>query len=159
MMWTITYIALIAAINYGFTVVPLVTLPGGEKWPPMSLVVGFAFVARDFSQREIGHGVLLAMLAGAVLSWWTANPFVAVASGLAFLISELADWAVYTWTKRPLAQRVLLSSAVGTPVDSVVFLWLIGHLSVAGVLTMTASKMLGALVVWWMLRRREVAVA
>ena len=152
--YTSIYIALIVTVNYGFTVTPLVALPGGEKWPPLSLVVGFIFVARDFAQREIGHRVIIAMLAAGGLSYLMADPFIAVASLVAFLISEFADWAVYSFTGRPFADRVLLSSAIGTPLDSVVFLAVIGHLSLTGVIAMTASKMLGALAVWWMLRRR-----
>jgi uncharacterized PurR-regulated membrane protein YhhQ (DUF165 family) len=151
------YIALIVLVNWGFTVVPLVDMPGGSKWPPMSLVVGLIFVARDFAQREIGHRVIIAMLIAAGLSYVMASPFVAVASLSAFLISEFADWAVYSFTRRPFAQRVLLSSLVGTPLDSVVFLAVIGHLTFAGAAAMTVSKMLGACVVWWMLRRREAA--
>jgi len=58
-------------------------------------------------------------------------------------------------TRRPLATRILYSSLLGTPIDSVVFLWGIGHLTVSGVVAMTISKMLGALVVWWLIRRRE----
>ena len=63
------------------------------------------------------------------------------------------------FTGRSFSQRVLISSAVGTPLDSIVFLAVIGHLSVIGVVAMTASKMLGALLVWWMMRRRETAAA
>ncbi|MEK9752474.1 MAG: hypothetical protein VW338_04585 [Rhodospirillaceae bacterium] len=151
------YIALIVLVNWGFTVVPLVDMPGGSKWPPMSLVVGLIFVARDFAQREIGHRVIIAMLIAAGLSYVMASPFVAVASLSAFLISEFADWAVYSFTRRSFAQRVLLSSLAGTPLDSVVFLAVIGHLTFAGAAAMTVSKMLGACVVWWMLRRREAA--
>jgi len=157
--YTVLYIALIVAVNYGFTVTPLIALPGGEKWPPMSLLVGFVFVARDFAQREIGHRVIIAMLAAGALSYVMADPFVAAASVAAFLISEFADWAVYSFTGRPFSQRVLLSSAVGTPLDSVVFLGIIGHLSVTGVAAMTASKMLGALAVWWMVRRQDATAA
>jgi queuosine precursor transporter len=153
--FTALYIGLIVLVNWGFTVVPLVEMPGGEKWPPMSLVVGLIFVARDFAQREIGHRVIVAMLLAAALSYIMASPFVAVASLSAFLISEFADWAVYSYTRRPFAQRVLLSSLIGTPLDSVVFLAIIGHLSVAGVAAMTISKMLGAMAVWWLVRRRE----
>jgi len=152
---TLIYIALIVAVNWGFTVVPLVKMPGGEMWPPMSLVVGFIFVVRDFAQREIGHRVLIAMLIGAALSYVMASPYVAIASAAAFLVSELADWLVYTVTKRPLSQRILFSSLLGTPIDSVVFLYGIGHLTVSGVAAMTASKLVGALIVWWMIRRRE----
>jgi uncharacterized PurR-regulated membrane protein YhhQ (DUF165 family) len=156
---TLVYIALIVAVNWGFTVVPLVKLPGGEMWPPLSLAVGFIFVVRDFAQREIGHRVLLAMLVGAGLSYVMAAPYVAIASAAAFLVSELVDWLVYTVTRRPLSERILYSSLLGTPVDSVVFLWGIGHLSVTGVVAMTVSKMLGALVVWWLIRRREMGHA
>ena len=157
--FSLLYVGLIVLVNMGFSVVPLVDIPGSEKWPPMSLVVGFIFVARDFAQREIGHRVIIAMLIAAALSYVMADPFVAMASLAAFLISEFADWAVYSFTGRSFRQRVLISSAVGTPVDSIVFLGIIGHLSVIGALAMTASKMLGALLVWWLIRRREAAAA
>lgn len=157
-LYTILYICLIVAVNYGFSVVPLVKLPDGTMWPPLSLAVGFIFVVRDFSQREIGHRVLLAMLTGAVLSYFMADPFVALASAAAFLVSEIADWLTYTVTKRPLSHRVLLSSLVSTPIDSVVFLALIGHLSFAGVVAMTVSKLIGAMIVAWQVRRREATI-
>jgi queuosine precursor transporter len=154
-MFTLGYVVLIVAVNYGFSVVPMVALPWGEMWPPMSIVVGLVFIARDYAQREVGHRVILAMLVAGVLSYFMASPFIAVASVSAFLISEFVDWAVYSFTKKPFAQRVLLSSALGTPVDSAVFLYLIGHFSVSGVALMTASKMIGALVVWQIIRRRQ----
>jgi uncharacterized PurR-regulated membrane protein YhhQ (DUF165 family) len=156
--YTALYILLIVAVNYGFSVSPLVRLPDGTMWPPISLVVGFIFVARDFAQREIGHKVLLAMLAGATVSYFMASPMIAVASAAAFLVSELVDWAIYSFTRRPLSQRILYSSALGAPVDSLVFLSGVGLLSTAGVVAMTASKMVGALIVWWLVRRREPAV-
>lgn len=153
--FTALYIVLIVAVNYAFTVVPLVELPGGTMWPPVALLVGLVFVARDFAQREIGHRVLLAMLAGLVISYYMADPFVAAASAVAFLVSELVDWAVFSFTKRPLSQRVLLSSLFGTPLDSAIFLGIVGILSPLGLIAMTASKLLGALIVWWLIRRRE----
>ena len=153
--FTVLYIALIVAVNYAFTQVSPITLPDGTVWSPVSLIVGFVFVVRDFAQREIGHRVLLAMLAGAVLSYFMADPFVAVASAAAFAVSELADWTVYSFTKRSLSQRILYSSALGAPIDSVVFLYGIGLLSATGVAAMTLSKMAAALLVWWIVRRRE----
>lgn len=156
---TLLYIALIVAVNYGFSVVPLVKLPDGTMWPPMSLVVGFIFVVRDFAQREIGHKVLLAMLVGAGLSYVMASPYVAIASTAAFLVSELVDWLVYSLTKRPLSQRILYSSLLATPLDSAVFLYGIGAFSWAGVLAMTVSKLIGAAIVWWLIRRREDTAA
>tara|TARA_R110000751_G_scaffold307234_2_gene427821 strand:+ start:31 stop:513 length:483 start_codon:yes stop_codon:yes gene_type:complete len=153
-MYTAAYITLIVAVNYGFSVVPLLEMPGGEMWPPMSLVVGLVFVVRDFAQREVGHRVILAMLLAGGLSYVMASPFVAVASVAAFLISEFADWGVYSFTGKKFHERVLLSSVIATPIDSVVFLAIIGHLSISGVVAMTASKLLGALVVWWLLKRK-----
>jgi len=153
------YIVLIVAVNWLFTVLPLVDLPGGDKWPPASLVVGLIFVARDFAQREIGHRVIIAMLVAGALSYIMASPYVAMASVTAFLISEFADWAVYSFTGRPFSQRILLSSLIATPLDSAVFLLMIGHFSIIGALAMTLSKLVGAVIVWWMVRQREQATA
>lgn len=139
-MFSIYYLAAIVLCNIGFAHVPLI-----NGWPPMSLAVGLIFVLRDFAQNEIGHRVTLLMIVGAVLSYFMASPEIALASCAAYVASELVDWAVYTWSKRPLHQRVLLSSATSTPIDSAVFLMAIGHLSLTGVALMTASKMLGAL--------------
>jgi uncharacterized PurR-regulated membrane protein YhhQ (DUF165 family) len=144
--YSIAYIVRILMFNVGFTLVPPVPLLG-EMWPPMSLAVGAVFVLRDFAQREIGHRVIIAMLIGATLSYLMADPFVAVASLVAFLVSESADWAVYTYTKKPLKQRILLSSAIGTPLDSAIFLAMIGYFSIGGVILMVASKMIAALLV------------
>ncbi|MEK9678687.1 MAG: preQ0 transporter [Rhodospirillaceae bacterium] len=158
-MPTIIYVLLIVLVNWLFTVVPLVELPGGTMWPPVALVVGFVFVARDFAQREIGHWVLAAMAVGVVISYFMASPQVALASALAFAVSELTDWAVYTFTGRPLSERILYSSILGTPIDSVVFLSMVGFFSVAAAAAMTVSKLLGALIVWWLIRRREASEA
>lgn len=154
-IYTGLYISLIVAVNYGFTVVPLVPTPWGDMFPPMALAVGLIFVVRDFAQREVGHWVLPAMLVGGALSYFMASPYVAAASVTAFLVSELVDWAVYTKTNRPFAQRVLISSAISTPIDSAVFLAMIGHFSLTAVALMTAAKMLGALIVWRMISKRE----
>ena len=150
------YVVLIIAVNYAFTVVPLVKLPDGTMWPPVALLVGFIFVARDFAQREVGHKVLLAMLIGVAISYFMASPFVATASAVAFLVSELVDWAVYTCTKRPLSQRILFSSLLGAPVDSAVFLSMLNLLTPVGIVAMTASKVIGAFIVWWLIRKREM---
>jgi len=153
------YIFFIVLVNYAFDAVPLLSLPGGELWSPVALIVGLVFVTRDYAQRAVGHWVLPAMLLGGIISWFMATPAIALASVCAFAISELTDWAVYTITKRPFSQRVLLSSALSTPVDSVVFLSLVGLFSVPAVLIMTVSKMLGAVIVFYLVRRRELAAA
>ena len=144
------YIAAIAIANIGFTYLPMISI-GNQMLAPMSFLIGFVFVLRDFSQREIGHKVLAAMAVGAVLSYIMAAPFVAIASSVAFLISELCDWGMYTYTKRPLKDRILLSSAIGTPIDSAVFMLMLGFFSWYGLAIMFASKMVGALIVWYLM--------
>tara|TARA_Y100000310_G_C20489382_1_gene718434 strand:- start:180 stop:461 length:282 start_codon:yes stop_codon:yes gene_type:complete len=93
------------------------------------------------------------MLIGGVISYFMADPFVAVASITAFLVSEGVDWGVYTITKRPLKDRILLSSAIGTPIDSIIFTAMIGIMNPMNVIVMTASKMVSALLVWIGLRK------
>ena len=152
--YSLAYVVSIVAVNIGFVYIPPVPLLG-EMFPPMSLVVGLIFILRDFAQREIGHKVLIAMAIGAVLSYFMADPFVALASVVAFAISEMVDWAVYTFTKRPLKDRILLSSALGTPVDSAVFLLILGFFSPIGFLLMTVAKMLSAVIVWWRIKHED----
>ena len=148
--YTLAYIISILLVNMGFVYVPMIPL-FGEMFPPMTLLVGLIFILRDFAQKEIGHRVLIAMAIGAILSYVMADPFVAIASIVAFTISELVDWAVYTYTKRPLRDRILLSSAVGTPVDSAVFLSMLGFFSPVGFILMVVGKMLAAVLIWWKL--------
>lgn len=148
MKYVLLYIAGIVGCNWLFNVLPLVPLGDLGAWPPASLIVGLGFVLRDYAQREVGHKVIFAMLIGAALSYYLASPFVAVASLAAFLVSEGVDWAIYSFSRKSFAQRILLSSAISTPIDSAVFLYLVGHFSWPAVVLMTLSKMIGALAVW-----------
>lgn len=94
--------------------------PSGVVW------IGVAFVLRDVAQRNLGKWPVVAgVLVGAALSYLIAPSF-AFASGAAFLVSELLDFAVYT----PLADRgrlvaaVVLSNSLGLLVDTFLFLWI-----------------------------------
>ncbi len=155
MLHCIIYIALILAINVAFVHVPLIALPNGEMWPPISLAVGFTFVIRDYAQKHVGHHVLWCMLIGCGLSWYFATPELALASALAFAFGELADWAVFTFTKKPFSQRILYSSLLGAPLDSLIFLTLVGIATPFSVISMTLSKFLGAFIVFMLVRKRE----
>jgi len=86
---------------------------------------GLALVARD-ALREVATRieVLAAIVVGAALAYFI-EPRFAVASGVAFLLSELADAAAY----EPLRNRrwvvgVFASQIVGAVIDSVLFLWI-----------------------------------
>src|SRR5690554_1554131 len=116
--WTALYILSIGVINWLVIALPVIMI-GDAAIPPVMLLVGFVFVFRDMAQREIGHYVLLAMLAGGAISYFiTSTPTVAIASVTAFFVSELIDWFVYTIMKRPLSQRILWSSAAAVPIDT-----------------------------------------
>jgi uncharacterized PurR-regulated membrane protein YhhQ (DUF165 family) len=94
--------------------------------PSGVIVVGLAFVFRDLVQRRLGVGwSAAAVVVGAALSWFLAPPELAIASGVAFLLAEMADLLVYTpLQRRRLVLAVALSSVVGLIVDSMVFLQL-----------------------------------
>ena len=151
--FTIGYILSIALINMGFVYVPLIPF-FDTMYPPMSIIVGLVFILRDYAQREIGHKVIGAMLIGAFLSYIMADPYVAIASLVAFLVSETVDWGVFTVTNKPLHERILISSLVSTPIDSALFLYMIGHFSILATATMFVSKMLAALGIWYWMRKK-----
>lgn len=152
--FTIFYILTITLINIGFIYVPLIPFYD-TMYPPMSIIVGIIFILRDFAQKEIGHKVFIAMFIGAFLSYIMANPYIAFASMSAFIISESIDWAVYTFTKKPLHQRIFLSSLLSTPIDSAVFLLIIGNFSVLATITMFVSKMLACIAIWYFFRKKD----
>lgn len=93
--------------------------------PSGVLMIGLAFSLRDYVQEQIGlWGAAWAIAGGAALSMIVAPPALAVASVLAFALSEGLDLAVYTPLRRlskPLG--VLASGVVGSIVDSAVFLF------------------------------------
>ena len=155
--YTIAYIISIAVINVGFVYVPLIPFYD-TMYPPMSIVVGLIFILRDFAQKEIGHKVFIAMLIGAFLSYMMANPYIAVASLVAFLVSETVDWGVYSFKKKPLNERILISSLISTPIDSAIFLIMIGNFSVLATTTMFMSKMFAALVIWYWLGKKNAQI-
>ncbi len=116
--------------NIGTVCVPngpcLVPVAPGLMAPSGVLTVGVALVLRDVVQRCLGLSIgLLAILGGTALSALVAPAPLVVASGIAFLLSELADFSVYTpLQRRRLILAVVASSVIGLVVDSVVFLWL-----------------------------------
>ena len=116
--------------NVGTKCVPngpcLIPVGPGLMTPSGVTMIGIALVLRDLVQRRLGVGVAVgAILAGAALSALVAPPALVFASAAAFLLSELADFAVYTpLARRRLVLAVIASSLVGLVVDSIVFLWL-----------------------------------
>ncbi|MGE0214055.1 MAG: VUT family protein [Parvibaculaceae bacterium] len=152
-MWVAGYILSIVLVNWLFVAIPMIPTPMGD-WTVANVLVGFVFILRDMAQRQLGHYVILATLFAGVLTWFSVDPFVATASVTAFLLSETTDWIVYSVTKRPLRDRILLSSAMSSPVDTLAFLGIMGFLTPASFTLETTSKLLGAIAVWLILRHR-----
>lgn len=124
--WPIAaYIGSIVLANVAIVAIGPVPVGFGLVAPAGVYVVGLSFYLRDLVQDRHGRRAsILAIAIGAAVSA-LLSPALALASGTAFLLSELLDMAVYT----PLRQRnlyaaVLASNSVGLVVDSAVFLLL-----------------------------------
>lgn len=151
-MWVVPYVLAIVAVNKLYMYLPLLQTPLGEV-SAANLIVGSVFVLRDYAQRAIGHWVLLATFTAGVITWFMVDEALAVASLTAFTISEMTDWAVYTFTKMPLQRRILYSSMISVPVDSLAFLYLFNMLNPASFTVEVFSKIVGVAAVWVMLRQ------
>lgn len=94
--------------------------------PSGVIVVGLALIFRDLVQRRLGIvWCIAAIFLGALLSAFLAPPSLLLASGAAFLLSELADCAIYTPLQRKrFVLAVVASGAIGIVVDSALFLHL-----------------------------------
>jgi uncharacterized PurR-regulated membrane protein YhhQ (DUF165 family) len=131
----IGFIATIPAANWLIGNVGVVCVPEGPclipVWPGIMapsgvMMIGAALVLRDAVHEYLGvKWAIAAVLTGALLSGLVAPAALVVASGAAFLFSEMADLSVYApLRKRRLWLAVLASGIVGSIVDSGLFLWL-----------------------------------
>ena len=100
---------------------------GDGMVPSGVLFVGVSLTLRDLVQRRLGFNwSFFAVIIGALLSA-LVSPSLALASGVAFLLSETLDLFVYTpISKTRLITAVVASNFVGLVVDSVLFLSLAG---------------------------------
>lgn len=143
MIFLIGYILTILLANLAITFIGPVPVGFGLIAPAGVYFAGLAFTLRDLVQDRLGRSwTIAAILIGAAFSA-LLSPSLALASGAAFLLSELADFAVYT----PLRDRswigaVVLSNTIGDLIDSVLFLWL-----AFGSFQFLAGQLVGK---WWM---------
>lgn len=114
------FVLLVAAANWLTSTYGMV----GGLVTAGTFAAGLTFAVRDGLPRLWTLG---AVATGAGLSVWLASPQLALASGVAFAVSELADYAVYApLRRRSLGLAMLLSNTVGAVFDSLLFLWLAG---------------------------------
>lgn len=153
------FVGCVLAANYATNRWGLITIAGITATAG-TLAAGLTFGVRDALHEAGGRRwTVAAILIGAGLSWLLA-PSLAVASAVAFLLSELLDLAVYT----PLRERqwgtaVVASNLAGSIADSVVFLWLAGFPiadALAGQVTLKmATTIIAIPFVWWVRARRR----
>ena len=151
---TSAYIVLIILINNIFVYAPYIVV-NGSLISSGDIVVGVVYILRDFVQREIKHYVILAMAFGCICSYELAQKDIALASLTAFTLGEFIDWGIYTFTKKPLSQRLLWSSGISAPIDSAVFLYMTNMFNLAGLTVLTLGKFLGILSVWYYWRNHR----
>lgn len=116
-------VANVLTATYGLVPVGLGLAATAGTW-----AAGLVLLARDLVHDTAGRWwVLGCIAAGAILSAVLTDPRLAIASGIAFTLSELADLLVYTpLRQRGWARAVVASNLVGSVVDTVVFLALAG---------------------------------
>lgn len=148
------FLATILAANYATTRYGLIPVGFGQVATAGTYLAGLAFVLRDAVQDTVGRWWTLAVIAvGAVLSFLVAVPFIALASAAAFLLSETADFLIYTpLRERGYIRAAVASNVVGAVVDTLVFLAVAGFAireafagQMIGKLTVTVAVVL---VVW-----------
>ncbi|CAD5198452.1 VUT family protein [Pseudomonas sp. FEN] len=154
MLFLIAYIASVVLINFAFSAAPQLDI----IWSAWG---GLVFVLRDMVQTRFGHGAIVAMIAALLLSYFTSEPAIALASATAFAVSECIDWLVFSLTKRALHDRLWISSALSIPLDTFIFFGLIGALTPGVILTALGSKFAGVTCVWlamaWRMRKAALS--
>lgn len=163
MLAVAAYIGTVAAANWLTARYGFVPVGFGLTATAGTYVIGCAFVFRILVQEAFGSALrgrmvmLAAILAGAALSWVLATPALAFASGVTFLVSESADWAVYTpMRRRGWARAAVLGNGTGAVVDTFLFLWLAGFPILAnapGQLVGKAYATVVYLLAGWLIRR------
>ena len=150
MLFLLAYIARVVLINCAFSTAPHLDI----IWSAWG---GLVFVLRDMVQTRFGHGAIIAMLAALVLSYITSDPSIALASATAFAVSECIDWLVFSLTRRPLHDRLWISSALSIPIDTFIFFGMIDAFTPGVILTAMGSKFAGVTCVWlamaWRMRK------
>jgi uncharacterized PurR-regulated membrane protein YhhQ (DUF165 family) len=121
------YIAAIVAANWLTNNYGLIPVGFGLTATAGTYCAGMALMLRNLVQDAVGRrGVVAAIAVGAALSALT-SPTLAVASGVAFGVSELADTGLYTpLRKRGWARAVIPASLLGALLDTLLFLSIAG---------------------------------
>lgn len=143
------FIGTILAANWLTTVAGFVPVGLGFQATAGTFAAGFSLAFRDVLHDLLGRKVTTALIfAGAGLSFAISDPLIALASAAAFLVSELADLAVYsplrrrsTFGDQRWATAVVASNVVGAVMDTAVFLGI--AFGAAAILPALAGQLVG----------------
>jgi uncharacterized PurR-regulated membrane protein YhhQ (DUF165 family) len=176
-LYSIAFLACIVAANFVTTEYGMVPVGFGLMATAGTYFAGLTFVLRDSVQdavrrslpgrprdRDVALRVMALILAGAGLSYmlavtvFEADPAflppgvtpvsIALASGVAFLVSELADLLVYTPLRSEgYVRAAVASNVVGAVVDTILFLWIAGFVVADAFAGQVVGKVLVTVVV------------
>ena len=119
----LAYLACILGANAAIQHYGIIPVGFGLTAPAGVYFIGPALVLRDLVQWSAGKtSALAALAAGASLSYAIADPHIATASAVAFGVSELADFVLFTWVAPRWARAVFVGGIAGALLDSAVFL-------------------------------------
>ena len=121
-------------------------------------LIGMDLALRNWLSFRMTKRSMAAMIAGTGVLSYLINPasgMIAVASGVAFTLAALADWATFNAVTGHWLKRNLAGNSVGALVDSVVFPTLaFGSLMPMIVVAQFVAKVTGGSVWGWMLSKR-----
>lgn len=122
------FLACILGANYATSNLSMVPVGFGLVATAGTYFAGATFILRDTVQDLGGKRFVVALIfTGAGLSYLVADPFIALASGVAFLLAEASDFALYTpLRRRGYVRAALVSNVAGAFVDTIAFLWIAG---------------------------------
>ncbi|ATN87198.1 hypothetical protein I5J47_gp53 [Mycobacterium phage Arib1] len=87
------FVGTVLVANWATSTFGFVPVGFGQAATAGTFAAGFALAARDVVQDQLGKRWMLALLAAAaLLSYLVADPHIATASAVAFLVSELLDF-------------------------------------------------------------------
>jgi hypothetical protein len=160
-LWVVAYISTIYGANWALKTHGFIDIGFSLTAPAGVLFAGLAFTFRDMTHEALGRGwCIIAITVGAGLSYVIEDVGrIALASAVAFSVSELADMAVYEPLRRKgWLSAVAASNAVGLVMDSALFLWIaFGSLAfIEGLIVGKVYMTLIAIVGIWAWRRCRI---
>ena len=158
------YVLVIVVANWSIQKWGIVPIGFGLMAPAGVYFAGLAFSLRD-ALHEVSdkYWIIGAIIVGAIVSYVIEDGGkIAIASGSAFLLSELADFAVYSPLRdRGKIRALFASNVVGLVADSILFLYLaFGSLEFLSGQVVAKAYMTGAVIIimfgyrFFMKRRR-----